>query len=75
MTKRVSKIEIKWLIDAYTQYPEKNKFFKSGFSLLAGTKNLEQQIKNNWSEKEIRRSWEIGLKKFKKLRKKYLLYN
>lgn len=75
MTKRVSKIEIKWLIDAYTQYPEKNMFFKSGFSLLAGTKNLEQQIKNNWSEKEIRRSWEIGLKKFKKLRKKYLLYN
>lgn len=74
LTERVSKIEIKWLIDAYTQYPEKNKFFKSGFSLLAGTKSLEQQIKNNWSEKEIRRSWEIGLKKFKKLRKKYLLY-
>ena len=36
-------------------------------------KNLEQQIKNNWSEKEIRRSWEIGLKNFKKLRKKYLI--
>ena len=75
LTERVSKIEIKWLIDAYTQYPEKNKFFRSGFSLLAGTKSLEQQIKNNWSEKEIRKSWEIGLIKFKKLRKKYLLYH
>ena len=75
LTEKVSKIEIKWLIDAYTQYPEKNKFFRSGFSLLAGTKSLEQQIKNNWSEKEIRKSWEIGLIKFKKLRKKYLLYH
>ena len=74
ITERVSKIEIKWLIDAYAQYPEKNKFFSSGFSLLAGTKSLEQQIKNNCSENEIRKSWKSGLKKFKKLRKKYLLY-
>ena len=37
-------------------------------------KICEKQIKNNWTEKEIRKSWEIGLKKFKKLRKKYLLY-
>ena len=74
VTERLSKIEIKWLIDAYTRYPEKDKFFSSGFSLLAGTKNLEQQIKNNWSENEIRKSWQSGLKKFKKLRKKYLLY-
>jgi uncharacterized protein YbbC (DUF1343 family) len=74
VTGRLSKIEIKWLIDAYTQYPDKNKFFNSGFSLLAGTKILEEQIKNNLSEKEIRKSWESGLKKFKKLREKYLLY-
>tara|TARA_Y100000768_G_scaffold246568_1_gene187068 strand:+ start:1 stop:570 length:570 start_codon:yes stop_codon:yes gene_type:complete len=74
MTERLSRIEIKWLIDAYTQYPEKNNFFTSRFSLLAGTKILEQQIKNNLSEKEIRKSWENGLKKFKKLREKYLLY-
>tara|TARA_Y100000592_G_scaffold19276_1_gene29504 strand:+ start:387 stop:1556 length:1170 start_codon:yes stop_codon:yes gene_type:complete len=74
MTERLSKIEIKWLIDAYNEYPEKNKFFSSSFSLLAGTESLEQQIKDNWSEKEIRESWESGLKKFKKLRKKYLIY-
>ncbi len=74
MTERLSKIEIKWLIDAYNQYPEKDKFFYSGFSLLAGTKSLEEQIKNNLSEKEIRKSWKYGLKKFKKIRKKYLLY-
>ena len=74
MTERLSKLEIKWLIDAYNQYPQKDKFFYSGFSLLAGTKCLEEQIKNNLSEKEIRKSWEYGLKKFKKIRKKYLLY-
>ena len=74
MTERLSKIEIKWLIDAYNEYPEKNKFFSSSFSLLAGTESLEQQIKDNWSEKEIRESWERGLKKFKRLRKKYLIY-
>ena len=74
MTERLSKVEIKWLIDAYNQYPEKDKFFYSGFSLLAGTKSLEEQIKNNLSEKEIRKSWESGLKKFKKIREKYLLY-
>ena len=51
ITERVSKIEIKWLIDAYAQYPEKNKFFNSGFHYLLAQKSLEQQIKNNWSEK------------------------
>ena len=73
-TERLSKIEIKWLIDAYTQYPDKNMFFKPGFSLLAGTKTLQQQIKGNYSEEEIRKSWKSGLKKFRKLREKYLLY-
>ena len=74
MTERLSGIEIKWLIEAYNNYPEKDKFFSPGFSLLAGTESLEQQIKNNWSEKEIRKSWKSGLKKFKKLRKRYLIY-
>ena len=33
MTERLSKIEIKWLIEAYNNYPEKDKFFSAGFSL------------------------------------------
>ena len=74
MTERLSRIEIKWLIEAYNNYPEKDKFFSAGFSLLAGTESLEQQIKNNWSEKEIRKSWKSGLEKFKELRKRYLIY-
>ena len=31
MTERLSKIEIKWLIEAYNNYPEKDKFFSPGF--------------------------------------------
>ena len=36
---------------------------------------LEKQIKNGLSEGEIRLTWQEGLKKFKKLRSKYLIYN
>ena len=74
MTERLSKIEIKWLIDAYNIIQKKISFFSSGFSSARWNKSLEQQIKNNWSEKEIRKSWKSGLKKFKKLRKRYLIY-
>ena len=35
---------------------------------------LMQQIKDGKSEEEIRKSWEPALSEFKKIRKKYLLY-
>lgn len=71
---RLNRFELKWLIEAYRQYPEKESFFISRFAYLAGTKKLEDQIKNGWSEREIRNSWEPQLSKFKTMRKKYLLY-
>ena len=33
-----------------------------------------QQVKEGKSENEIKKSWEPALKEFKKIRKKYLLY-
>ena len=78
-----SKIQLKWLIEAYRLFPEKNKFFllpKSGnmeesfFNKLAGNNDLWQQIKKGKSAAEIRKSWEPKLSQFKKIRKKYLLY-
>ena len=39
-----------------------------------GTSNLKKQIIEGLSESEIRDSWKEGLEKFKKIRKKYLLY-
>lgn len=71
---RLNRFELKWLIEAYRQYPEKESFFISRFAYLAGTKKLEDQIKNGWSEREIRNSWEPQLSQFKTMRKKYLLY-
>jgi len=77
-----NKVQLKWLLQAYRLFPDKENFFikpKSGkaedyyLNKLAGT-NLMQQIRTNKSEKEIRKTWQPGLKRFKTIRKKYLLY-
>ena len=77
------KVQLKWLMDAYRLFPDKDSFFivpKSGdmehsfFDKLAGNNELWQQIKNGVSEKDIRASWEPALSNYKKIRKKYLLY-
>ena len=67
-------IELKWLINSFTQINDKNNFFRSDFDKLSGTSNLKKQIIEGLSESEIRDSWKEGLQKFKKIRKKYLLY-
>ena len=67
-------IELKWLINSFTQINDKNNFFRSDFDKLSGTSNLKKQIIEGLSESEIRDSWKEGLEKFKIIRKKYLLY-
>lgn len=71
-----NKIQLKWLIEAYKLFPQKDSFFlKNNFiNLLAGNDVLMKQIKEGKSEAEIRKSWEPALSEFKKRRKKYLLY-
>jgi uncharacterized protein YbbC (DUF1343 family) len=78
-----NKVQLKWLIEAYKIFPQKDSFFllpKSGnmessfFNKLAGNNDLWQQVKAGKSEEEIRKSWEPKLGEFKKIRKKYLLY-
>ena len=70
------KIQLKWIIQAYKLFPDKENFFlkSNGFNRLAGNDVLMKQIKNGVSENEIRKSWEPALSRFKKIRKKYLLY-
>lgn len=68
------KIALKWLLEAYRLYPEKDKFFTPFFNKLAGNAQLQQQIKSGVSEADIRKSWEPGLARFKAIRAKYLLY-
>ena len=69
-------VQLEWLIEAYKLFPGKDSFFlkTNSFNRLAGNDILMQQIKDGVSEKEIRKSWEDGLMKFKAIRRKYLLY-
>ena len=78
-------IQLKYLLEAYRLFPDKEKFFLSAkkeqltetdyfFNKLAGNATLMQQVKNGVSEEEIRKSWQPGLEAFMKIRAKYLLY-
>lgn len=68
---------LKWLIQAYQEYPEKSSFFLGSggfFNKLAGGPILAGQLKSGKTEDEIRKSWEPALDNFKKIRRKYLIY-
>lgn len=71
---KVKRLELKWLIKAYSETADKSKFFIPFFTKLAGTKKLQQQIETGISEEDIRKSWEKGLGDFKKIRKLYEMY-
>ncbi len=71
---QVNQLELKWLIKAYQNSDNKDKFFNNFFIKLAGTDELQKQIVANKSEKEIRTSWQPGIEKFLETRKTYLIY-
>ena len=68
------KIYLFWLIETYKELKDRPDFFNNFFDKLAGNSTLRKQILNGLSEEEIRKSWQPNLIKFKKIRKKYLLY-
>jgi len=67
-------LNLTYLIDSYQAYPKKEAFFTNFFTLLAGTRNLEKQIKQGMTAAEIRASWQKGLSDFRAMRKRYLIY-
>lgn len=69
-----NRLNLKWLLEAYTNFTDKEQFFIPFFEKLSGTDLLRQQIKSGLSEDAIRKSWQPDLDKFKAIRKKYLLY-
>lgn len=80
-----NRLQLGWLIMAYKLFPDQANFFLGAkkekltdtdyfFNKLAGNATLMQQIRQGVPEPTIRKSWEPGLKKFKTIRKKYLLY-
>ena len=79
--RKAKQLNLKWLIDMYKAYPDKEKFFDmsqskqmNDINKLAGTENLKKQIIAGTSEEDIRKSWEPGLSDYKTMIKKYLLY-
>lgn len=73
--RKAGMLDLQWLIDAYNYYPKKEAFFTNFFELLAGTKQLQQQIEIGMSAEEIRATWQVDLQRFQKeVRSKYLLY-
>jgi uncharacterized protein YbbC (DUF1343 family) len=70
------RLSLKWVMEAYRLFPDKDHFFLTGgfFNKLAGNDVLQQQLKDGRTEAEIRQSWEPALRNFRSIRKKYLLY-
>mgnify|MGYP001460014752 CR=1 FL=1 len=69
------RLNLEWVIEAYRDYPDKEKFFTSYFDVLASGTTLREQIIQGMSGDEIRATWQEGLTAFGKIRDKYLLYD
>lgn len=74
-TPYMTSVNLEWLIDAYTTYPDKDGFFKTkSFTLHAGNTSLQEKIEKGYSFEEIKESWKKDITDFKSLRMNYLLY-
>lgn len=74
-TSKMDEVSLKWVLDAYSNCPDKDLFFLTkGFTKHAGTKKLQQQIEADLTEKEIKATWQKDIENFKKIRAKYLIY-
>ena len=81
LLRKSKQINLQWVMELYKASPNKEQFFDSKLSkemglveYRVGSGLFRQQIIDGKSEKEIRKSWEPGLSKYKLMRKKYLLY-
>jgi len=68
------KVNLEWVIAAYRDFPDKDKFFTSYFDKLAGGTLIREQIIQGMSAEQIRETWKAGLDEFGKIRSKYLIY-
>lgn len=75
-TPKLNKVDLQWVIEAYTNTTDKSLFFlTSGFTKHAGTETLQKQIENGLSAEAIAETWQTDIEAFKKVREKYLLYD
>ena len=69
-------INLTYLLNAYRNYPYKKRFFLKNHFIdkLSGSSRLRKQVLAGKSAKSIKKSWQKGLKRFKGIREKYLIY-
>ncbi len=70
----VGTINLQWLMLAYDNIQSKNAFFNAFFYNLVGNATLIKQVKEKKSARQIRKSWQSELMRYKRVRDKYLLY-
>ncbi|MCX6286201.1 MAG: DUF1343 domain-containing protein [Bacteroidetes bacterium] len=68
------RINLSWLIRAFSALGSRPDFFNPYFDQLAGTASMQEQIIKGMKEEDIRNSWKAGIEAFKKIRERYLLY-
>jgi uncharacterized protein YbbC (DUF1343 family) len=67
-------IILEWLLFAYRNMEDKDNFFNPYFSKLIGNEQIADMIRRGAGIDAIRRTWQKDVAEFKRLRKKYLLY-
>ena len=79
--RKTKQINFSWIKELYNAHPQKEKFFESKFSnqmnnieIQIGRGDFRQQIIDNVPIETIRAGWEPGLKAYKEMRLKYVLY-
>ncbi len=68
------KIDLSYLIEAYNAVNIGDSFFTSFFEKLMGVDYVRKMIEQGKSATEISKMWQDDVEKFKKQRRKYLLY-
>lgn len=74
--RHMKSVSLEWILKAYRNSKNQKSFFKTeSFTKHAGTKNLQKQIESGHSESEIKGTWKNDIDIFKRVRKKYLIYD
>lgn len=72
--RKMGRLDLSYLLEFYSLYPQKHTFFTEYFNLLAGNDQLKQAIIEGKTEKQIRDSWEEDIENYLKMRQPYLIY-
>ena len=67
-------LNLQWLMSGYEVLRKDSAYFIPYFEKLAGTAKLRDQVMEGMTQEDIKVSWQEDLVKFKKIRKKYLIY-